>query len=322
MEHSPNSLFDLIERNLKAQLADLEVARSPVKRKYIQGLAGAILLGLLIILVGTKVIPQTLLAYALILLTFLFTTNRFSRYNSEYSCYQKLYKKTIVRELLTHISPEWQYFPEKHMPQKDYHDSKLFWHQYDRFKGDDLVIGHFDQTAFSCSELIVRVVQNGRKTKAFTTIFRGLFFRADFHQKISSETIVLPSKEPNSFNRNINRLPQNANKPFSQVKMADPTFESLFKVISTDHQVARHLLTPKLMEAMVKLRERHDHHMYFSFIDDHLYSAICFDDPLFEPIIFRSVIDFEEIRFIADLFEFNRLLVQELNLNNRIWTEA
>jgi hypothetical protein len=95
----------------------------------------------------------------------------------------------------------------------------------------------------------------------------------------------------------------------------------LFVVYSSDQVESRYILTPAIMESMVNLYKRFDGDIYFSFAGSRVYFANSFSTALFEPNIFRSGVNFSDVKEMFDLFSMISILVQELNLNTRIWTK-
>ena len=70
---------------------------------------------------------------------------------------------------------------------------------YDRYSGDDLVYGKIDKTDFECSEIHTEYKKTSRnvhgKTKtSWHTVFKGLFFHADFNKHFQGQTIVKPDR--------------------------------------------------------------------------------------------------------------------------------
>ena len=92
-------------------------------------------------------------------------------------------------------------------------------------------------------------------------------------------------------------------------------------VYSSDQVEARYILTPSIMEAMVNLYRRFDGEIYFSFVGSRVYFANSFNVALFEPNIFRSGVNYSDVKEMFDLFGMTSVLIQELNLNTRIWTK-
>jgi len=105
------------------------------------------------------------------------------------------------------------------------------------------------------------------------------------------------------------------------VKLENPEFESFFQVYSTDQIEARYILTPKIMESLVKIKKQFKNDIYFSFSGTRIYMALKSDQNLFEPRFYGSIISFNDIEIMYNLFYLNKLFIKELNLNTRIWTK-
>ena len=140
----------------------------------------------------------------------------------------------------------------------EYWQSDLFRLPYDRYSGDDLISGVIDRTDFRCSELHTEykevTYRDGKRHETWVTIFRGLFFHADFNKHINGNTYIEPDNAERLFGSWGRKL-QGSNKG-KLVKLEDPEFEKLFVVFSTDQVEARYILTPAIMHALVELRKR------------------------------------------------------------------
>jgi hypothetical protein len=105
------------------------------------------------------------------------------------------------------------------------------------------------------------------------------------------------------------------------VRLEDPVFEKEFCVYGDDQIEARYILTPALMERIVAFKRKWDKKVSLSFIDSKVYLAININKNLFETRVFRPVADYsfmeENLRFLILLTE----IVEDLNLNTRIWTK-
>jgi hypothetical protein len=239
--------------------------------------------------------------------------------------YRETFKSGVVAELVKLINPDWQYMFDYCMSQESYQQSGLFPHHYDRYDGDDFVTGKIEKTDFQFSELHTQYKQvtygsKGQRQEHWVTIFRGLFMHADFNKNFSEITYVLPDTAERllgSFGQSLQKLSGRG----QLVKLENPEFEKLFVVYSSDQVESRYILTPTMMEAMVNLYRRFGGEIYFSFVGSRVYFANSINEALFEPNIFRSGINFSDIKEMFDLFEMITVLIQELNLNTRIWTK-
>ena len=105
------------------------------------------------------------------------------------------------------------------------------------------------------------------------------------------------------------------------VKLESPEFEKLFKVHCDDQIQARYILTPSLMERIIEYRKKFGSRIWMSFIDTKLYVMVDHDRDLFEPDMYRNLVDFELIQGYYQDLALVTDIVNDLNLNTRIWTK-
>jgi len=106
------------------------------------------------------------------------------------------------------------------------------------------------------------------------------------------------------------------------VKLEDPEFERLFVVYSDSQIEARYLLSASLMARLTDFRNRHRHELRAGFVDSNLYIAISVRRNLFEPRVFRTLSDPALYREFWDDLALFTGVVEDLNLNTRIWSKA
>jgi hypothetical protein len=152
------------------------------------------------------------------------------------------------------------------------------------------------------------------------TIFRGIFFVADFNKEFKGRTLVLPDTAERLFGRMIGNFLQSHNKERPPlVKLEDPEFEKLFVVYGDDQIQARYILSPSLMERMVSFRRKTGKKAFFSFVENKIMMAVPYDRDLFEPRLLRSVMDPSEMEDHFENLEHIIGTVEDLSLNTRIW---
>lgn len=239
--------------------------------------------------------------------------------------YRTKFKTDVVLEIVHAINPDWNYDPKACISQGTYRESDLFRQHCDRYRGEDLVFGKIDKTEFQCSELhtqykSVTTDSKGNTREHWHTIFRGLFFHAEFNKHLNGRTYVSPDVAERLLGRLGTKLQKISGKA-KLVKLENPEFEKLFVVHSSDQIEARYVLTPKIMEAIVKIYKRYGSQMHLSFIGSKVYCAISMHKDLFEPRVMRSGVNFSDIAFIYYYLAMNKTIIQELNLNTRIWTK-
>ena len=228
--------------------------------------------------------------------------------------YKKTFKENIVKKIVNIINSTWYYSPEGMISSTQYYASSLFDKKVDKYEGDDLVIGQIKKTEFCLSELHTQ----SRYKNYYYTIFKGLFAHIDFNKEIKGKTFVFP--EQTIFNKPI----QNFNFFRSKgqlIKLENPEFEKLFIVYGTSQIEARYILTPAIMEAMVKIRKKYKTNISFSFIGNYVYIALSIKEDLFEPRIFKSGISFNDVEQMDDQFRLINIIINEMNLNTRVWSK-
>ena len=321
---SDNELKSLYENQLKEKLNVLESNRKKIRNRYFFTLLILAGLGALNYFTISQnphfaLIIASFAASIAILILFIYQTTQQKKE------YRQTFKSEVVAELVKLINPNWQYMYDYCMSQDSYQQSGLFPQHYDRYTGDDFVTGKIGKTDFQFSELHTQYKQvtygsKGQRQEHWVTIFKGLFMHADFNKNFSGITYVLPDtaeKLFGSFGQTLQKLSGRG----QLVQLENPQFEKLFVVYSSDQVESRYILTPTMMEAMVKLHQRFNGDIYFSFINSRVYFANSISTELFEPNIIRSGVNFTDVKEMFDLFEMITILIQELNLNTRIWTK-
>ena len=109
-------------------------------------------------------------------------------------------------------------------------------------------------------------------------------------------------------------------RPGDLVKLEDPEFEKLFVVYSTDQIEARYILSPALMRRLVEFRRWTSGAVHLSFTQGCVFVAMRPQRDLMEPSIFRCV-DFQTCLNIYQDTALALGIIEELNLNTRIWSK-
>jgi hypothetical protein len=240
--------------------------------------------------------------------------------------YRSSFKTSIIKPVVESFLPDIGYYPKQRIDRDLYQRSQLFLKGVDRYRGEDYIIGIKGKTEFEFSELHTEYItvtrtKNGRSTSRHT-IFKGIFFVADFHKDFNGRTFVLPDTIEGLLGK-FGQTLQKAN--FSRpdlVKLEDPEFEKAFCVYADDQVEARYILSPSLMRRILNYKEKFGNKIYLSFIQSKLYIALSSNKNHFEPKVFSSVTNPGLIdEYLADLELFVGI-VDDLNLNLRIWSKV
>ncbi len=317
---SLEELRNLFETQLKPALLSLETLRKKLMYKYILFILGILVSFAIPFFFGHQIHALMYVGIGGVLL-FIFLLVML---NGQKRIYRAEFKQKVVKEIVNLINPEWNYQPDGRISEMDYNRSELFTTRYDRYQGDDRVFGSIDKTDFEFSELHTEykttTTKDGKTEEHWHTIFKGIFAHADFNKEIKGKTLVLPDTAEKLFGGFGKKL-QSLSSRGQLVKMENVEFEKLFVVYGSDQIESRYILTPTMMEALINIRKTYGKNVYFSFIGSRVYFAISFNKDLFEPHIFKSGVRFEDVQQMNDQISIIQTLVNEMNLNTRIWTK-
>ncbi len=232
-----------------------------------------------------------------------------------------IYKQEVIRKMIEFVSPDLSYEASAHISKSEFTGSKIFLKGIDRYNGDDLVEGRIGKTDVRFSEVHAEYYTKDKDgKKSYHTIFRGIFFIADFHKDFIGETVVLPDTAESIFGKIGTWLQKmNISRP-QLIKLEDPLFEKEFAVYGTDQVEARYILTPAMMSRIMDFKKKSGK-ISMSFLHSKVYLAISVSKNLFEPPFFKSMLDFELVREYFNYLILSVNIVEDLDLNTRIWSK-
>jgi hypothetical protein len=177
------------------------------------------------------------------------------------------------------------------------------------------------QTAVKFSEVDAKYESGSGKNRTVQQIFKGLFFIADFNKDFHGRTFVLPDTAE-GFLGKLGQAFQEWNISRDDlVRLEDPEFEKEFVVYSNDQVEARYILSTSLMKRIVDFKRQSGKKIHLSFINSQVNVTVSFKRNLFEPRLFSTLLDFEPVREYFEDLVLAVGIVEDLNLNIRIWTK-
>lgn len=241
--------------------------------------------------------------------------------------YKRNFKNRVIAAIVGFISPQLRYDMDGTVSRASFVNSRIFTTRVDRYRGEDYVRGMVDKTKIEFSEIHAeekRVTRDskGRTRTRYITIFKGLFFIADFNKNFNGLTVVLPDFAEKTFGSLIGNVMQkmNVTRKGELVKLEDPEFQKSFVVYGDDQIEARYILTPALMRRILDFKKKFNNKIYLSFLHNKVHLAIETGKDMFEPPYLKSTVDFRLAKEYYEDFIFAVGIVDELNLNTRIWT--
>lgn len=246
------------------------------------------------------------------------------RYGKEFKL---RYKELIIPELLSGIDRQLRYEAGSGIGADSFVASELYAKSPDRYRTEDLIAGARGKTDLLLAEVHAEdrrtsTDSKGRTKTTYVTIFQGLLLIADFHKHFSGRTFVFPDKAENllgHFGRHFQKLGGRRNTDLIQLE--DPEFEEAFVVHASDRIEARYILSTSMMRRILDMRDRFGRDVRVAFKDSKLFLAVPHSRPYLEPKTGRPATAPDQIRrFHAELHSFLDV-IEELDLNTRIWSK-
>jgi hypothetical protein len=312
----------ILSAAVESALADLEIERKKIASSKIQGW-GFIILGAVCFIVGLML---NMLGIGGIIGLIAIVPGAIILYNisDRATSYRSRFKKEVIEATMAHFDQSLTLDPYKGILEVEFRNSQLFTTSPDRYSTEDLITGKIDKTPFYFAEVHAEYktethTKHGRRV-TWHDIFKGIIFVSDFNKNFNGVTVVRPKDMGSSigawFSKNIYSFGDK-----NLVNLENEYFNTNFVTYSTDQVEARYILTPALMEKISELNDRSAYCVSLSFTNSSMYVAFPLDQNYFEPPVFKTLLrpdlldnDLSVLRFMLDI-------VQELDLNTRIWTK-
>ncbi|NJN15721.1 MAG: DUF3137 domain-containing protein [Oscillochloris sp.] len=253
--------------------------------------------------------------------------------NSAQQKYRSFFKSEVIARLAHIVDPTLIYQQSGGIDQASFRASGIYRRGIDRYRAEDLFSGMVGATAFRFSEVhaeykTTTTDSKGRRRTQWHTIFRGIFFIADFNKHFHGQTFVLPDQAERALG-GFGRMLQDwgskmDGRPGELVQLEDPEFERHFAVMSTDQIEARYILSTSLMQRLTAFREQLNTPVALSFVNSQINIAISTSKGYFEPpSIWRleGTLSQEDVTAYFEDVRLAEEIVAELNLNTRIWSK-
>ncbi len=215
----------------------------------------------------------------------------------------KDYKLKVINEIVMAVFPDFHYDHTTAISWDQLKESQLFLKHVKRmkYKGDDYFRGSIGETNFEMCDAEVEI-GSGNNTQS---VFKGLIFIMNFNKNFKTSTQVWPEKFKYGAKANVH--------------LEDQRFEKNFKVRGDDQVEARFILSTSLMERINNFYEQHKVPVLISFYQNHMFLGMNFKKEHFEPKIWGQNRTKDSVKETVDAVNLAQHIVEELNLNLRIW---
>jgi len=219
------------------------------------------------------------------------------------------FKDQVLVKVMKEILPDTIYNPDQGLDEFTVYRTECLKHA-DRFHSEDLITGSIENVAFRSSairleERHVQHTKNGTRVY-YVPYFVGRIFEFTFNKEFEGYLQVLEAGSPIS------------NRPFKKVQLESIEFNKKFRTFSTTELSAFYVLTPDIMEEVMKLEARNPGRISFSFTGAILYIAINNNRDTFELRLFKKIDDSIVEEFKQDLLVIHDIIMS-LKLNQNIF---
>lgn len=239
------------------------------------------------------------------------------------SYYRSRYKQDVFTRVTAELAPGMSYFPGNYIAESYFTGCGLSTSRIDRYSGQDYFEGHVGGTHLIFSEIHAereesRTDSKGNRETYWVTVFKGIFFMADFPKHFQGQVIIEPDVAEANFGwlgRKLQGMSSNL------VRLENPEFEKAFKVRATDQVEARYVLTPSFQDRLLELRKFWGGKIRMSLLRSNLYLAIPNQENWFECSSKVRAGDRAQIECFASQLIAVLNVVNQLDLNTRLWTK-
>jgi hypothetical protein len=262
------------------------------------------------IILGIFVFPGLLLLIGLIALQFFGMA--YQNLKKMISVLRSSFKFKVLEKLMQFLFEAFEYIPNQRIALSVLKKSKLFPNEINRADGEDFMEFRLGETIIMFCETQIYRSGNNRNP-----IFSGIFISAGFNKKFSTEIIIIPKKR--RFKLKI--LFRKIFEGFEPIHLEQSEFTKVFNVYGTDQVESRYVLSTSLMERLLAYRNKVNDNIAYSFIANRVYCSIPNKINLFEPPLFETFLDFDCVQRDYEVLRLFTDIVEDLNLNLRIWTK-
>lgn len=229
------------------------------------------------------------------------------------------FKKYFVQSTLKTVFTDLTYRPEQGMGRDVIASTKMM-HMGDRYSSNDYISGKYKDIGFRQADIHIEEERettdsDGNTRTYWVTLFKGRWMIFDFNKTFKADLQVCQKYFGNNRVSNWG----NENK-FEKVKLESMDFNKRFNVYAQSDHEAFYLLTPPIMEKIIKLDDMNQGRLLLCFIDNKLHIGLYDGKDSFEHAPIFKQINEEQVRNnISNDIKQITMFIDELDLDNDLF---
>lgn len=230
------------------------------------------------------------------------------------------YKQTVIQGLLGFIDNTLTYNADSGHTEEEFRKSEQYNGRIDKYYSSDLMEGSIEKTHMKISYVVASQKQKTGKHKMNIPVFAGTLATFDFNKYFNGKTKIYTKDLIAKIGDLLDFMDDKSNDKYEKITLENQEFNEKFIVYTTDVQQAFYILSPALIEDIIKIQSfnNQSRDINISFIENKMYIA-------FEEEKFLNMDKAEncqqQIEFFYNEIKYMINIVEILELNNRIWTK-
>lgn len=232
--------------------------------------------------------------------------------------YRDFYKRNYVNAMIRSVIPSAQYHPEQGFPSRMINQTGLIM-MGNIYKSEDLIEGDHNNVHFRRADLLIEDEYRDSDGDTHTvTYFKGRWMIFESNKYFEADLQVIQKgfgharRRTGIFTRKVDRR--------HAFETEDVTFNNQFKCLCQNESEAFYLLTPVLMQGLMRLAAESDGKVMVGFVDNLIHVAIQSSKDYLEPPVFHKVSD-KEILDIQKEIHAVTSFVEGLRLDRKIFMQ-
>ncbi len=235
--------------------------------------------------------------------------------------YTLTFKEFFVKNSLEKVFTDLMYKPESGISPNVIRDTGMM-NMGDRYSSEDFVSGKYKDIGFCQADVHIEEEHSSTDSEGHTqtyyvTIFKGRWMIFDFNKTFKANVQVCQKGFGN--NKVTNSIFSKSTR-YQKIQMESTDFNKRFLVHAQDAHDAFYIITPHIMEKIIKLSGDSKGKILLCFINNQLHVGLYDNKDSFEPSSCFSTIDTERVtqNVLSDINKIT-MFVDELELDNDLF---